>query len=35
VSLRKPWRTWRGWRRRGFNIREMGALQGETIQQGR
>jgi flavin-dependent dehydrogenase len=33
VSLRKPWRTLRGWRRRHFNIRDMGPLKGETIQQ--
>ena len=32
VSLKSLRRTWRGWRRRHFNIRDMGALQGETIQ---
>jgi len=32
ISLRNPLRTFAGWRRRHFNIREMGMLQGETIQ---
>lgn len=32
VSLKSLRRTWRGWRRRHFNIRDVGPLQGETIQ---
>ncbi|WP_436293695.1 NAD(P)/FAD-dependent oxidoreductase [Variovorax sp. LjRoot178] len=31
VSLRYLRRTWRGWRRHRYNIRDMGQLKGETI----
>ena len=33
ISLGNLRRSWRGWRRRGFNIRDMGLLKGETIQE--
>jgi flavin-dependent dehydrogenase len=32
ISLGHPVRTWRGWRRHGHNIRDVGMLKGETIQ---
>ena len=31
VSLLNLRRTWAGWKRHRFNIRDMGALRGETI----
>ena len=31
ISLQHLRRTWNGWRRRHFNIRDMGPLKGETI----
>ncbi|WP_156374611.1 NAD(P)/FAD-dependent oxidoreductase [Pseudorhodoferax sp. Leaf274] len=33
ISLGHPLRSWRGWRRRGANIRDHGLLAGETVQQ--
>ncbi|CAN5455206.1 NAD(P)/FAD-dependent oxidoreductase [soil metagenome] len=31
ISLKNPLRTFKGWRRHQFNIRDMGQLEGETI----
>jgi flavin-dependent dehydrogenase len=35
ISLANPLRSWRGWRRRRANIRDMGPLKGETIVEAR
>jgi hypothetical protein len=31
ISITHMRRTWEGWKRHRFNIRDMGALKGETI----